>query len=53
MMAVARESSFSILVADDDRAARDTLRDITSVMNFQTFQNGGGLQKDYFLQART
>jgi hypothetical protein len=36
-----------------DYIAGDTLRAITSVMNFQTFQNGGGLQKDYFLQAKT
>jgi hypothetical protein len=35
-----------------DYVAEDTLRTITSVMNFQNFQNGGGLQKDYFLQAK-
>src|SRR5262245_11314380 len=35
-----------------DYVAADTLRTIASVMNFQNFQNGGGLQKDYFLQAK-
>jgi hypothetical protein len=35
-----------------DYVAEDTLRAITSVMSFQSFQNGGGLQKDYFLQTK-
>ncbi len=36
MIGVAHDPSYSILVADDDRAARDTLRDIINPLGFRT-----------------
>jgi CheY-like chemotaxis protein len=44
MLGVAHEPSYSILVADDDRASRDTLREIFVPLGFNTLLANDGAE---------
>jgi two-component system, response regulator PdtaR len=44
MVGVAREHPYSILVADDDHAVRDTMREIIDPLGFRTFLASDGAE---------